>query len=103
MASIAGGEARAVVDGNVIRVLARLLRLTENPKSSQGSKLYASLAQTLLDTSRPGDFNQVLPLAYPPSCLSIMSILAVLFVYTVLLCVQYFCVYSIFVCTVIFM
>eukprot|EP00884_Botryococcus_braunii_P007159 jgi/Botrbrau1/16444/Bobra.0142s0040.1 len=60
MASIAGGEARAVVDGNVIRVLARLLRLTENPKSSQGSKLYASLAQTLLDTSRPGDFNQAM-------------------------------------------
>lgn len=58
MASIAGGEACAVVDGNVVRVLARLLRLTESPASSQGLKLFASHAESLLDPSRPGDFNQ---------------------------------------------
>jgi hypothetical protein len=65
MASIACGEHVAVVDGNVIRVLARLRRLTLNPKASEGVKVYADLATALLDPARPGDFNQV----YKSACL----------------------------------
>ncbi len=54
IASIAFGEAVAVVDGNVERVLARL----------DGAALPAGLAwnraQALLDCQRPGDFNQAM-------------------------------------------
>jgi A/G-specific adenine glycosylase len=51
IASIAFGEPRAVVDGNVRRVLSRLSCGAEDP---------ARLAQKLLDRQRPGDFNQAL-------------------------------------------
>jgi len=51
IASIAFGEPRAVVDGNVRRVLSRL---------SCGAEDTAGLAQRLLDRQRPGDFNQAL-------------------------------------------
>ncbi|MCL6545947.1 MAG: A/G-specific adenine glycosylase [Bryobacteraceae bacterium] len=51
IASIAFGEPRAVVDGNVRRVLSRLSCGAEDP---------AGLAQRLLDRQRPGDFNQAL-------------------------------------------
>ena len=49
----------AVVDANVVRVLARLRRLAGDPKSSAMSKLNARLADTLVDPDRPGCFNQV--------------------------------------------
>jgi A/G-specific adenine glycosylase len=51
--SIAGGQPLAVVDGNVRRVLARLrAREALLPAEAQ------ELADDLLDTSRPGDWNQ---------------------------------------------
>ena len=56
MASIAYGEPVAAVDGNVMRVLARLRCLewdVKEPKRFQG------LGQLLLDPGRAGDFNQV--------------------------------------------
>ncbi|WP_044934279.1 A/G-specific adenine glycosylase [Pseudacidobacterium ailaaui] len=51
IASIAFGEAVAVVDGNVERVIQRL--------SSSGEAI-AAKAQALLDPVRPGDFNQAM-------------------------------------------
>lgn len=64
IASIACGERMAVVDANVVRVLARLRRIAGDPKAS--AKLHAALADTLLDPDRPGDFNQVQGLALGP-------------------------------------
>jgi len=54
IASIAFGEAIAVVDGNVVRVLTRLAG--EPLKNGQAWER----AQALLDSSRPGDFNQAM-------------------------------------------
>lgn len=55
IASIAFGEPTAVVDGNVERVLQRLAA-----KNESGSLNIWSAAQELIDTNRPGDFNQAL-------------------------------------------
>lgn len=72
--SIAFGQQAAILDGNVIRVLARLRALTELPDSAAGKRLYWSLAEALVPPTRPasddasgaaiendpGDFNQAL-------------------------------------------
>lgn len=55
IASIAFGEAVAVVDGNVERVLRRLLGRTEKTKLDTWG-----WAESLLDARRPGDFNQAM-------------------------------------------
>ncbi|KAL4419664.1 hypothetical protein ABPG77_000561 [Micractinium sp. CCAP 211/92] len=60
IASIACGERSAVVDGNVIRVLARLRAVAGDPRSAAMTKLWADLADALLDPERPGDFNQAM-------------------------------------------
>jgi A/G-specific adenine glycosylase len=54
IASIGFGEPAAVVDGNVERVLHRVLG-----KRVTGQQLWP-IADTLLDPSRPGDFNQAM-------------------------------------------
>ncbi len=54
IASIAFGEAVAVVDGNVERVLQRV-----SGKRVAGEKVWV-LAEELLDRGRPGDFNQAM-------------------------------------------
>jgi len=54
IASIAFGQAVAVVDGNVERVLHRLLGGTESRAASWRQ------AECLLDRARPGDFNQAM-------------------------------------------
>ncbi len=54
IASIAFGEAVAVVDGNVERVLSRVFG------ASAGRDSTWRMADTLLDRSRPGDFNQAM-------------------------------------------
>jgi A/G-specific adenine glycosylase len=59
VASIAFGEAVAVVDGNVERVLGRLLGRAMTSQKMTGEKLW-SAAQALLDPRRPGDFNQAM-------------------------------------------
>lgn len=61
IASIAHGEAVAVVDGNVERVLCRVAGwdASHPHKSSHNSKIGYMAAQ-LLDPSRPGDFNQAM-------------------------------------------
>ncbi|KAL2470828.1 A/G-specific adenine DNA glycosylase [Abeliophyllum distichum] len=60
IASIAFNETVPVVDGNVIRVIARLKALSANPKDSKTVKNVWKLAGQLVDPSRPGDFNQAL-------------------------------------------
>ncbi|MDY6904492.1 MAG: A/G-specific adenine glycosylase [Thermodesulfobacteriota bacterium] len=58
--SIAFDHPLAVVDGNVKRVLARLF-LMENPVNRSGShKMFAAKAQTLLDHTDAGAFNQAM-------------------------------------------
>jgi A/G-specific adenine glycosylase len=56
--SIAFGLKAAVVDGNVIRVISRLLALDEDASKGEGAKKIRETAQALLDPKRPGDFNQ---------------------------------------------
>ncbi|KAM7263518.1 hypothetical protein ACFE04_001201 [Oxalis oulophora] len=60
IASIAFNEVVPVVDGNVVRVFARLKAISANPKDSATIKSFWKLAAQLVDTSRPGDFNQSL-------------------------------------------
>ncbi|KAF2289018.1 hypothetical protein GH714_024115 [Hevea brasiliensis] len=60
IASIAFKEVAPVVDGNVIRVLARLKAISANPKDSMTIKNFWKLATQLVDPCCPGDFNQSL-------------------------------------------
>ncbi|XVF72351.1 hypothetical protein PTKIN_Ptkin12aG0114800 [Pterospermum kingtungense] len=58
--SIAFNEAVPAVDGNVVRVLARLKAISANPRDKITVKNLWKLAAQLVDPSRPGDFNQSL-------------------------------------------
>jgi A/G-specific adenine glycosylase len=60
IASIAFGRRAAVVDGNVIRVLARLTDLQDDVTLSATRKAVWKLAESLVPTERPGDYNQAL-------------------------------------------
>jgi A/G-specific adenine glycosylase len=59
IASIAQGIPEPVIDGNVIRVLARLTRDERPIKSAaEGRSRYLPLARELIDPRQPGDFNE---------------------------------------------
>jgi len=58
VASIAFGVPAAVVDGNVIRVLARLLDERRDFTTAPVKARIAALADRLVDPARPGDWNQ---------------------------------------------
>ncbi len=58
VASIAHDEPVAVVDGNVERVLTRLLALPGDPRKAPTKRAVRAAAAALLDTRRPGSFNQ---------------------------------------------
>ncbi|MBX2944546.1 MAG: A/G-specific adenine glycosylase [Cyclobacteriaceae bacterium] len=58
IASISFGEAVAVVDGNVFRVLARVFGIDKPINSQEGKKYFSSLANQLLDKKQPATFNQ---------------------------------------------
>ncbi|KAF5201225.1 Adenine dna glycosylase [Thalictrum thalictroides] len=60
IASIAFNQAVPVVDGNVVRVLARLKAISANPKDATTIKSFWKLAGQLVDLHCPGDFNQAL-------------------------------------------
>ena len=60
IASIAFGKPHAVVDGNVYRVLARLYNIETPINSNEGVKVFAELADTLLDRKHPGRHNQAM-------------------------------------------
>ena len=56
--SIAFGRRLPVVDGNVIRVLARVFALADDPAEARGRERFWSLAADLVPARNPGDFNQ---------------------------------------------
>jgi A/G-specific adenine glycosylase len=58
IASFAYQLPHAVVDGNVSRVLSRFLGIDSPIDSHQGKQLFQELASTLLDTEKPGKYNQ---------------------------------------------
>ena len=58
--SIAFGAPYAVVDGNVKRVMARLLLIDEPANRVAGHKVFRTAAQQLLDVQNAGDHNQAM-------------------------------------------
>lgn len=58
--SIAFGQPFAVVDGNVKRVLARLLEEPEPVNTSRAYRVFLPQAELLLERSSPGQYNQAL-------------------------------------------
>ena len=60
IASICFNEPTAVVDGNVYRVLSRYFGIHTAINSTSGIKEFKALAQTLIDETQPGTFNQAI-------------------------------------------
>lgn len=60
IASFAANEPRAVVDGNVVRVLARVFGLSIDYQRSEGKKLFSHVAQQLLPVEKAGRYNQAI-------------------------------------------
>ncbi len=60
IASFAYGEKKAVVDGNVIRVLARVYGIDIAFDTTEGKKKFAFLAQDLISDKEPGAYNQAI-------------------------------------------
>lgn len=60
ISSIAFNEKKAAIDGNVIRVVSRYFGIQEDVTKSATKKEITQLAQTMLDESRPGDFNEAM-------------------------------------------
>lgn len=60
IASIAYGEQTAVLDGNIIRVLTRVLDITADVTQTATKHQLWTAAQQLLAPQRPGDYNQAL-------------------------------------------
>jgi A/G-specific adenine glycosylase len=60
VASIAFNLPHPVVDGNVYRVLSRVLNDRTNIASSGARKHFTVLAESVLDREQPGDFNQAI-------------------------------------------
>lgn len=58
IASFAFGEAVAVVDGNVFRVLSRIFGIDAPIDSPQGRNVFTRLANELISQDRPGSHNQ---------------------------------------------
>jgi A/G-specific adenine glycosylase len=58
ISSICFGEAKAVVDGNVYRVLSRVFGIKTAIDSTKGKKEFQLVADELLDKKNPGDHNQ---------------------------------------------
>lgn len=60
IASIAFDRPVPLVDGNVVRVLCRLLGIRKDPKRPDVQQLLWETASRLVDPTAPGDFNQAL-------------------------------------------
>ena len=60
IASICYKEPKAVLDGNVFRVLARLYGIDIAINSTDGVKLFSSLSQKLIDKDEPDTHNQAI-------------------------------------------
>ncbi|MES2061578.1 MAG: A/G-specific adenine glycosylase [Bacteroidota bacterium] len=60
ISSFSSNEARAVVDGNVYRVLARYFGIDEAINSPKGKKMFQKIADDVLDNARPALHNQAI-------------------------------------------
>jgi len=60
IASICFNQTNAVVDGNVYRVLSRYYGIKTPINSTTGIKKFKTLAQSLIDKTQPGTFNQAI-------------------------------------------
>ena len=60
ISSFAFNERRAVVDGNVFRVIARIFAVDKPTDSAEGKKFFNHFANKLLDKEKPGLYNQAL-------------------------------------------
>ncbi len=60
IASIAFGQSKAVVDGNVYRVLARLFDVEIPIDTGKGKRYFQQLADELIVATSPGDYNQAI-------------------------------------------
>ncbi|MEZ7656915.1 A/G-specific adenine glycosylase [Streptococcus sp. 20925_1_44] len=60
ISSIAFNLAQPAVDGNVMRVLARLFEVNHDIGSPSNRKIFQAMMEILIDPERPGDFNQAL-------------------------------------------
>lgn len=60
ISSISFGLPHAVVDGNVLRVLSRVLNDASDIATLQGKRVFARAADELLNRAHPGDYNQAL-------------------------------------------
>jgi A/G-specific adenine glycosylase len=60
ISSFSANEVRAVVDGNVYRVLARFFGIDEPINSPKGKKIFQNLANDLLNTAKPAVHNQAM-------------------------------------------
>jgi A/G-specific adenine glycosylase len=60
VASIAFGEPRAVLDGNVLRVVARMENDAGDIRAPKTRERFRSVAESWLDRRQPGAFNQAL-------------------------------------------
>lgn len=60
IASIAFGLPEPAVDGNVMRVMARLFEVEYDIGDPKNRKIFQAIMEELIDPERPGDFNQAL-------------------------------------------
>lgn len=60
ISSICYNEPVAAVDGNIVRIISRLYDIPEPVESAPIARLIKELANEILSTERPGDFNQAL-------------------------------------------
>jgi A/G-specific adenine glycosylase len=60
ISSFSANEAKAVVDGNVFRVLARYFGISEPINSTKGKKLFQDAANEVLNKEKPGLHNQAM-------------------------------------------
>ncbi|MEB2778972.1 A/G-specific adenine glycosylase [Algoriphagus sp. C2-6-M1] len=60
IASFAYGEVKAVVDGNVFRVLARYFGIETDIASTKAKKEFETLANQIIPKDQPGEFNQAM-------------------------------------------
>ena len=58
--SIALDQPQPILEGNTIRLFARLLAMREDPKTSASQKTLWAFSESLLPAERAGDFNQAL-------------------------------------------
>jgi A/G-specific adenine glycosylase len=58
ISSFAFGEVRAVVDGNVYRVLSRVFGIKEPIDTTKGKNVFLELAGELISKKNPGEYNQ---------------------------------------------